>query len=62
MNSREKGIAVTLLTLAIALGVFPAILFNVMTPSISRMAKAAEAGYQQSATQLNRDEVQAAQR
>ena len=62
MNMRETAIAGTLLTLAVILGVVPAILFNVMTPSISRMAKAAEAGYQQSAPQLNQDEVQAAQR
>ncbi len=59
MNMRETVIAGTLLTLAVILGVFPAIMFNVMTPSISRMAKAAEAGYRQSATQLSQDEMQA---
>ena len=59
MNMRETAIAGTLLTLAVILGVVPAMMFNVMTPSISRMAKAAEAGYQQSAAQLNQDEMQA---
>ncbi len=62
MNMRETAIAGTLLTLAVILGVVPAIMFNMMTPSISRMAKAAEAGYQKSAPQLNQDEMQAAQR
>jgi len=63
MNMRETAIAGSLLTLAIVFGVVPAILFNMMTPSISGIAKAAESGYrvgyQQEAEKLKRDELQA---
>ena len=59
MNVREQGIAWILLSLAIFFGVFPAVLFNIMTPSIKRMAEAAEAGYQQSAAQIPSEELQA---
>ena len=59
INTRETAIAGTLLALAIILGVVPVILFNMMTPSIKRMAEAAEAGYQQSAAQIPSEELQA---
>ena len=52
MSMRETSIAVTLLALAIVFGIFPAILFNIMEPSITSMSKAAESGYQQSAAQV----------
>ncbi len=52
MSTRETSIAGSLLALAIVFGVFPAIVFNVMTPSIEMMAKNAEAGYQKSANQI----------
>ena len=59
INMRETAIAGTLLSLAIVFGVAPAILFDMMTPSIKRMADAAETGYQQSAAQLPQEELQA---
>jgi NADH-quinone oxidoreductase subunit M len=47
---REKTIAGILLALAIVLGVYPRIMFDMMEPSIRTMSKAAEAGYRESAS------------
>jgi NADH-quinone oxidoreductase subunit M len=52
-NGRENAVAAILLALAVVLGVYPSLLFDVMTPSVRNMAKAAEAGYQKSVEQLN---------
>ncbi len=57
INMREKSIASVLLALAIILGVFPAIIINMMEPSIKLMAKAAEAGYQESFKKLPAESV-----
>jgi NADH-quinone oxidoreductase subunit M len=59
MNMRETAIAGSLLTLAIIFGVVPAILFNMMTPSISNMAKSVESGYQNSAPKVTEQALQA---
>lgn len=53
INMREASVAWVLLGLAIILGIFPAILFNMMEPSVNSMATAAEAGYQASALQVS---------
>lgn len=58
MNMRETTIAATLLALAIVFGIFPAIMFNIMEPSITSMSKAAESGYQQSAAQVTQLQAQ----
>jgi NADH-quinone oxidoreductase subunit M len=58
MSMRETTIAVTLLALAIVFGIFPAIMFNIMEPSITSMSKAAESGYQQSAAQVTQLQAQ----
>jgi NADH-quinone oxidoreductase subunit M len=52
-NGRENAVAAILLAIAVILGVYPAILFDVMSPSVRSMAKAAEDGYRNSAAQLN---------
>jgi NADH-quinone oxidoreductase subunit M len=52
-NGRENAVAAILLALAVILGVYPALLFDVMAPSVREMAKAAEAGNQKSIEQLN---------
>jgi len=58
INMREKSIATVLLVLAIVFGVFPAIIINIMEPSVKAMAEAAEAGYQQSAAQASQLQAQ----
>jgi NADH-quinone oxidoreductase subunit M len=58
INMRETSIAWVLLGLAIILGIFPAILFNVMEPSVNAMATAAEAGYKASAFPVKRVQAQ----
>ena len=57
-NARENAVGFILLALAIVFGVAPALLFNVMEPSVKAMAQAAEAGYKQSASQLNQMQAQ----
>ncbi|MBL8811542.1 MAG: NADH-quinone oxidoreductase subunit M [Planctomycetaceae bacterium] len=57
-NARENAVGFILLALAIVFGVAPALLFNVMEPSVKAMAQAAEAGYKQSASQLNELQAQ----
>jgi NADH-quinone oxidoreductase subunit M len=57
-NGRENAVGAILLALAIVLGVYPALLFNVMEPSIRAMATAAQSGYKASVQQQN--QVQAA--
>ncbi|MDA1231305.1 MAG: NADH-quinone oxidoreductase subunit M, partial [Planctomycetota bacterium] len=59
MNMREISIAGSLLALAIFFGVVPAYLFDAMNPSITNMAEATEKGYQQSASQITEDALQA---
>jgi NADH-quinone oxidoreductase subunit M len=58
INTRETSIASVLLALAIVFGVFPAILINIMSPSVKSMAEAAQAGYQKSAGQVNELQAQ----
>jgi NADH-quinone oxidoreductase subunit M len=58
MNMRETSIASVLLVLAIVFGIFPAIMIDVMEPSVKAMAESAEAGYQQSAGQVNQLQAQ----
>ena len=57
ITGRETSIASVLLFFAVVLGVFPFYLFDIMEPSVKSMARAAEAGYQQSASQI--DQLQA---
>ncbi|MFN9243971.1 MAG: NADH-quinone oxidoreductase subunit M [Cyanobacteriota bacterium] len=47
-NGRENAVAAILLGLAIVLGVYPAVLFDVMEPSIKAMATATAEGYRHS--------------
>jgi len=47
-NGRENAVAAILLGIAIVLGVYPAVLFDVMEPSIKAMATAAAEGYRHS--------------
>jgi len=58
ITGRETSIASILLAFAVVLGVFPFYLFNIMEPSVKSMAKAAEAGYQQSASQVSQLQAQ----
>jgi len=57
-NSRENAVGFILLAIAIVLGIAPALLFNVMEPSVKSMAQAAEAGYKQSVSQVNQLQAQ----
>ena len=57
-NGRENAVGAILLALAIVLGVYPALLFDVMEPSIRSMATAAQDGCKASIGQL--EQAQAA--
>lgn len=56
-NGRENAVAAILMVLAVVLGVYPAILFDVMEPSIRAMAEASAEGCQNAIFQL--DQLQA---
>ena len=56
MNGRERTVAIILLAFAIILGVYPAVMFDMMTPSIELLTETMQAGYEavpQAAEQLS---------
>ncbi len=46
INGREGTVAVILLTFAILLGVFPGVMFDIMTPSIELLTDSLQSGYE----------------
>jgi NADH-quinone oxidoreductase subunit M len=53
INGRETAVAAVLLTLAVVLGVYPSIMFDLMNPSIEMLVDSMGTGYQQAAEQVD---------
>jgi NADH-quinone oxidoreductase subunit M len=53
INGRETAIASILLALAVVLGVYPSIMFDMMNPSIELLVNSMDAGYEKAAAVVN---------
>ncbi len=58
INGREIAIAGTLLALAIYLGVYPRVMFDVMSTSTTELVESMKTGYQKAATTVNQSQAQ----
>ncbi len=57
INGREIAVAGTLLALAIVLGVYPRIMFDMMGPSTTELVETLKTGYQKAATSVNQQQA-----